>query len=228
MLATQGVQPSVDGVEEAAELKLIFRQVDLLLLRASGVAARFAAKPYYEEEGFVSPIEWIRFECHQTSTAAADVIAVGENLERLPQTVQATRAGEIGFPHLKTMARTANFIGGGFDEVKLLPQARDNSAGKVYYNFRHHRRARCGPRVLAAAHLGQGGGAAGLRRLGHPHRARLQLAGDRCRARHAHDQGPWAQGAQRTRPGLHLAGLRAAGELDVGTSHQALAPWRHE
>src|SRR5260370_23365386 len=144
MLATQDLQPpagtqlafverSVDGAEEAEELKQIFRQMDLLALRASGVAARFATKPYYEQQGYVSPIEWIRFECHQTSTIASDVIAVGENLERLPQTVQAVREGEIGFPHLKTMARTANFIGGGFDEIKLLPKARANSAGKFYH-----------------------------------------------------------------------------------------------
>src|ERR1700682_1745993 len=150
MLATQDLQPSasaqlafeersVDGAEEADELKQIFRQLDLLLLRAAGVAARFAAKPYYEEQGFVSPIEWIRFECHQTSTAAADVIAVGENLERLPQTVQVVNDGEIGFPHLKTMARTANFIGGGFGEIKLLPKARDNSAAKFYSICDHYR-----------------------------------------------------------------------------------------
>src|SRR6202048_236340 len=150
MLATQDVQPlefsqlafderSVDGAEEANELKQIFRQVDLLLLQASGVAARFAAKNYHDEGGFASPIEWIRFECHQASPSAADVIAVGENLERLPQTVQALRDGEIGFPHLKTMARTANFFGGSFDEIKLLPKAKDNSAGKFYYICDHYR-----------------------------------------------------------------------------------------
>src|ERR1700694_2780616 len=150
MLATQDLQPSasaqlpfeersVDGAEEADELKKISRQVDFLLRRVSAVAPRFGAKPYYEEQGFVTPIEWIRFECHQTSTAAADVIAVGENLERLPQTVQAVRDGEIGFPHLKTMARTANFIGGSFDEIKLLPKAKDNSAGKFYYICDHYR-----------------------------------------------------------------------------------------
>src|SRR5260370_1481389 len=149
MLATQDLQPpagtqlafverSVDGAEEAEELKQIFRQLELLALRACGVAARFATKPYYEQQGYVSPIEWIRFECHQTSTIASDVIAVGENLERLPQTVQAVKDGEIGFPHLNTMARTANFIGGGFDEVKLLPKARDNSAGKFYYICDHY------------------------------------------------------------------------------------------
>ena len=59
MLATQDLRPSagdqlafevrsVDGAEDAGELKQIFRQVDLLLLRASGVAARFATKTYYE------------------------------------------------------------------------------------------------------------------------------------------------------------------------------------
>src|SRR5258708_22976913 len=112
--------------------------MDLLALRASGVAVRFATKPYYEQQGYATPIEWIRFECRQTSTIASDVIAVGENLERLPQTVQAVRDGEIGFPHLKTMARTANFIGGGFDEVKLLSKARDNSAGEVLYISAHH------------------------------------------------------------------------------------------
>src|ERR1700674_4945976 len=150
MLATQDLQPSAgaqlafeersnDGAEEADELKQIFRQLDLLLLRASGVAARFAAKPYYEEQGFVSPIEWIRFECHQTSTAAADVIAIAENLERLPQTVQAVRDGEIGVPHLKTMARTANLIGGSLEETRRLPKEKDNSAGKFYYICDHYR-----------------------------------------------------------------------------------------
>src|SRR6202048_859095 len=150
MLATQDVEPSefpqlafdersVDGAEEADELKQIFGQVDFLLLQASTVAARLAGTNYFDEGGFCSPLEWIRFECHQTSTAAADVIAVGENLERLPQTVQAVMDGEIGFPNLKTMARTANFIGGGFDEIKLLPKARDNSAGKFYYICDHYR-----------------------------------------------------------------------------------------
>src|SRR5258708_16104688 len=146
MLATQDVQPSVgeqlafevrsaDGVEEAAELKQIFRQMDLLALRASGVAVRFATKPYYEQQGYASPIEWIRFECHQTSTISADVIAVGENLDRLPQTVEALKEGEISFPHLKTMARTANFIGGWFVECKLLPKSWDNSSGKSYFLY---------------------------------------------------------------------------------------------
>src|SRR6202163_2702044 len=150
MLATQDVQPSAgeqlafeerpSGRSELAEeLLREIHQGHLSQLRAARLAARFADTDEYDADGFVSPIEWIRFNGRLTGVAAADLIAVGENLERLPQTVQAVREGEIGFPHLKTMARTANFIGGGFDEVKLLPKARDNSAGQVYYICDHYR-----------------------------------------------------------------------------------------
>jgi hypothetical protein len=123
----------------AEELLREIRQGHLSQLRAAQLAARFADTDESDADGFVSPIEWIRVNGHLTSVAAADLIAVGENLERLPQTVQAVRDDEIGFSHLKTMARTANFIGGGFDEVKLLPKARDNSAGKFYYICDHYR-----------------------------------------------------------------------------------------
>jgi uncharacterized protein DUF222/HNH endonuclease len=150
MLATQDLQPSAGeqlafeerpsgNSEVAEELLLELQRGHLSQLRAAGLAARFASTNEYVEQGFASPIEWIRFNGHLTSVAAADLIAVGENLERLPQTVQAVTDGEIGFPHLKTMARTANFIGGGFDEIKLLPKARDNSAGKFYYICDHYR-----------------------------------------------------------------------------------------
>lgn len=39
---------SNDGAEEADELRQLSHQVDLLLLEAAGVAAWFAAKPYYD------------------------------------------------------------------------------------------------------------------------------------------------------------------------------------
>jgi hypothetical protein len=76
-----------------------------------------------------------------TSNAAADLIAVGENLDRLRESAQAVAAGEIGFPHLKAMARTANAVGSNFEEAKLLPKAKENSAGKFYYICHHYRHA---------------------------------------------------------------------------------------
>ncbi|HEY4913954.1 MAG TPA: DUF222 domain-containing protein [Candidatus Dormibacteraeota bacterium] len=150
MLATQDLQPSA-GVQlafevrfdpdavVAEELKQLLQQRHLLDIRISKHAARFAATKYYDRAGFASPIDWMRFNCHVTSVAAADLIMVGENLERLPQSVQAVTQREIGFPHLKTMARTAEAVGDGFDETVLLPKARDNSAGKFYYICDHYR-----------------------------------------------------------------------------------------
>jgi hypothetical protein len=150
MLATQDVQPSdasqlafeersSGNSELAEELRREVHECHQSQLRASRLAARFAATNESDEQGFASPIEWIRFNCHLTSNGAADLIAVGENLERLPETAQAVADGEIGYPHLKAMARTANAVGANFNEAKLLPKAKENSAGKFYYICDHYR-----------------------------------------------------------------------------------------
>jgi Domain of unknown function (DUF222) len=139
MLATQDVQPQTPGAEAGDELEQLLHQVDLLLVRASGAAARFAATKEYDRWGYASPIDWIRFNCHQTSAAAADLIAVGEKLERVPESTQAVASGEIGFAHLKAMVRTANAVGSRFDEALLLAKARESSPGKFYYLCNHYR-----------------------------------------------------------------------------------------
>jgi hypothetical protein len=139
MLATQDVQPSTSGAEAGEELKQLLHQVDLLLLRASRAAARFVATNEYDRQGYASPIDWIRFTCHQTSTVAADLIAVGQKLERVPESTQAVFDGEIGFAHLKAIVRTANAVGSTFDERFLLTKARESSPGKFYYLCNHYR-----------------------------------------------------------------------------------------
>src|SRR6202140_1100054 len=139
MLATQDVQPSSAGAEAGAELMQLLHQVNLLLLSASQAAARFAATDEYDRQGYASPIHWIPFICPQTSTAAADLIAVGAKLERVPESTQAVANGEIGFAHLKAMVRTANAVGARFDEPLLLSKAKENSPGKFYYLCNHYR-----------------------------------------------------------------------------------------
>ena len=152
MLATQDVQPSApaqlafeersdEGAEEAEEVKHLLHQADLFLLRAADAAARFSTTKYYDNHGYSSPIDWIRLNCHQTANAAADLIAVGQNLQRMPESVQAISQGEIGYAHAKAMARTANAVGTKFDEAPLLEKARENSAGKFYYICNHYRHA---------------------------------------------------------------------------------------
>src|SRR3977135_3988623 len=152
MLATQDVQASAasqlafeersnEGAEEAEELRQVLHESDLLQLRAAGSAALFAATKYYDEQGYATPIDWIRFNCHLTSNAAADLIAVGRNLERMPESIQALNRGEIGFAHLKAMARTRDAVGSKFDEAHLLERARESSPGKFYYICHHYRHA---------------------------------------------------------------------------------------
>jgi hypothetical protein len=137
MLAMQDLQPS----EVAEELKRVLHESDLLQLQAAYLAAQFAASEEYDEQGYATPIDWIRFNCRVTANAAADLIAVGKNLQRMPESVQAVSQGEIGVAQMKAMARTANAVGTKFDEAMLLKKALENSPGKFYYICNHYRHA---------------------------------------------------------------------------------------
>ena len=129
----------INGAEEAETLRRLTHERDLLDLRIAFHAARFASTDHYDEEGFVSAIDWIRFNCHMTSGAAANVVAVGEAMNRIPESVQATTEGRIGFAHVVTMTRTANTVGTSFDEAPLLAKAEENSPGKFHYICHHYR-----------------------------------------------------------------------------------------
>src|SRR2546422_4121527 len=109
------------------------RQCDLLMLEISELAAQLAETNHFDDEGFNSPIDWMRFNCHLTEKAAADRIAVGEEVSRLTQSVQAMQAGEIGFAHLAVIARTAQAVGKVVDEYGLLELARKLSPGKLFF-----------------------------------------------------------------------------------------------
>lgn len=140
MLATQDIcAPS--GAELASELVQLAHQRDLIELRFSLVASEFALTDHYDLEGFVSPIDWIRFNCHMTSNAAADRVAVGDRMGELTESTDAMVSGHIGFAHMTVMARTANALGDRFQETALLDKAVENSPGKFHHICRHYRHA---------------------------------------------------------------------------------------
>jgi hypothetical protein len=140
MLATQDLcAPS--GAELGMELIRLAGERDLIELRFSLIASEFAATDHYDQEGFISPIDWIRFNCHMTSNAAADRVAVGERMGDLVETTDAMVSGQIGFAHMTVMARTANALGDKFKESKLLDKALENSPGKFHHICRHYRHA---------------------------------------------------------------------------------------
>ncbi len=111
------------GEAIAAELIRRRQKIDQDELEFSCLAAQFAQTDEYDEQGFDSPISWLKSVCHMSGGAAADRVCVGEQMERLGESVAALATGEIGFAHLALIARTSAALGQRLDEAKLLGQA---------------------------------------------------------------------------------------------------------
>ncbi len=127
------------GKEIADELISLRRQIDDLELRFSRLATEFDKTNFWDRDGFNTAYDWIRINCHMNSHDVWNAFAVGAHERELPATVRTMDAGEIGFAHLANMARTANEVGGSFDENDLLPLARQYSPGKFFHKCIHYR-----------------------------------------------------------------------------------------
>jgi hypothetical protein len=84
--------------------------MDLLELDFAIGASKFALTDEYEAAGSVSPIDWIRHNCHMTSVAAAKAVNSGDQAGQLPASVSAMHAGEIGFAHFSLLASVARAL----------------------------------------------------------------------------------------------------------------------
>jgi Domain of unknown function (DUF222)/HNH endonuclease len=118
-----GVAPRA-GEAIAAELIRRRQKIDQEELEFSGLAAEFAQTDEHEQQGFDSPISWLKAVCHMSGGAAGDRVCVGQQVEHLGESAVALAAGEIGFAHLALIARTSAALGERLDEAKLLRQAR--------------------------------------------------------------------------------------------------------
>src|SRR5579864_8610314 len=87
----------------AEELRREYHARDLRDVYIARLAAEFATRDLYDYDGFVSPIDWIRFNCRVASGAAANSVAVGETLHRMPESARAVDEGKIGFAHMTVM-----------------------------------------------------------------------------------------------------------------------------
>src|SRR5437588_10702885 len=117
----------------------IQHHIDLLQLEQSRLAAEFAETEQWEDDGFNTPLDWIRLNCGLTEKVAGDRLTVGRQMAGLAQSVEAMQAGEIAFAHLAVIARTAAAVGKAVDEYSLLCMARSMSPGKLYYQAQHYR-----------------------------------------------------------------------------------------
>lgn len=140
--------------ELAAELKGTRHGQDLLELDFAETTAAFSKTQEYEEQGSVSPIDWIRHHCRMSSGSVWSSLAVGEHLDDLPRSVEAVESAEIGYAHLALMARTAEALQASstaapFEETELLEKAQEYSVGRLWY-FCHHLRHATDPEGFAA------------------------------------------------------------------------------
>ena len=157
------------GFELGQQLILMRHAIDLQGLAFARLAAEFAATDYWDEDGSVSPIDWIRINCHMTQSTAAGAVAVGEKIPDLVHSIAAMVGGDVGFAHLPVMARTAAALDDRFNELLLLDQARECSPGKFFHVCRHYRHS-----MDATGYLEEQENLAGLRRL------HLSTAEDGC------------------------------------------------
>ena len=96
MLATQDV--SSPSANDLLRERLFQRRriIDLQEVAFARDAAELAAGNAWEEDGSVSAIDWLRFNCKMTTGAAANSIAVGETMNLVPESTQAVADDEIG------------------------------------------------------------------------------------------------------------------------------------
>ncbi len=90
-----GCGGELSGEVLAERMRRLRNAIDLLELDFSRMAGDFAKTPEYDEQGFDSPISWIKANCHMAGGATADRVCVGEQLEHLDQSEVAVSMGEM-------------------------------------------------------------------------------------------------------------------------------------
>jgi hypothetical protein len=126
------------GTDLGAEMESLAHFQDLVSLTVSGLAGQLAESPVPAMEGFASPVGWLRHETRMATGVAADRVAVGLNLEQLPESRAALERGEIGFAHLALIAHMADDIRHGvFAEEPLLARAKRTRFRHTCEHVRH-------------------------------------------------------------------------------------------
>src|SRR5260370_15881151 len=104
MILAERLRTDHDVARELIETEHL---IGIMQLKASRLASEVSRARVWDRQGYNNAGDWMRFNCHVTNTVAWDRVMVGEMVDRLPESEQAVYDGEIGYAHLKVMARTA-------------------------------------------------------------------------------------------------------------------------
>src|SRR5438270_3123636 len=132
-------EPGPDLRQDLQHLAQVRHRLDLLMAEMAGA---LASSQVWEEEGYVSPIQWLREEANLPTGVACQHVGVGLSLDLMPGGVEALERGEIGFGHLALMADAASFYKDGrFKEAPFLEKARQQNVSQFRKTCEHARHA---------------------------------------------------------------------------------------
>ena len=121
------------------QLAMFRHRLDLLM---AGMAATLTNSNLWDEDGYTTPIQWLREEAKLPTGVACQQVSVGLSLGSVPRSVEALERGEIGFGHLALMVDTASFYReGSFDEAAFLEKAREQNVSEFRKTCEHARHA---------------------------------------------------------------------------------------
>lgn len=127
----------LDPTDIEGRLKLRRWVIDRFEVQFSQDAAAIARREEFQD-GTEVLAHWLRHRCNMKYGAAQDRLTVGEQLHRLPKTVDAVANGEIGYAHLSVIAGMLSALGESvdevaFDETEVLEQAKTVTPGRLWY-----------------------------------------------------------------------------------------------
>ena len=105
--------------------------------RSEGISAdvvrRFEKSGAWAQEGALSMVSWLKSNGKLSGGAAMERVSMARQLEKLPETAQAFRRGDLGYQHVAILSRTAEKVGTGAfkqEEASLLQAAQSMDPGR--------------------------------------------------------------------------------------------------
>lgn len=131
--------PGADCRQDLVQMALVRHRLDLLM---SEMAATLVDSGIWDEDGYTTPIQWLREEAKLPAGVACQHVEVGLSLGSVPRSVEALERGGIGFGHLALICDTAAFYReGSFDEAAFLEKAREQNVSEFRKTCEHARHA---------------------------------------------------------------------------------------
>jgi hypothetical protein len=127
--------------EELQELRAVIDRLEREFARS---ASAFARERGHLLDNACTAVGWIARPCNMSSSAAADRLCVGKQLESLPEVSRALGSGEIGFQSASQLCHLYEQLGerrDGFDEQQMVGYARQFTVAQLRVLCKHARHA---------------------------------------------------------------------------------------